>query len=110
MSKPGEKRPVLVIQLESGWLSTAKNQVVIFAPLIRCQDDNDLKEAKIQFQSDVIGNTEVVKRDETTLLPPSILLIFQSVRYRIIPVDIPFLAIPCPILPSETQGLTEHEE
>jgi hypothetical protein len=107
MNKRGEKRPVLVVQQQSGWLSTAENQIVIFAPLIKSEDEDAFKEAKIQFKKRN-ENMEVVKRDETALLPISIILIFQSVWYRIIPVEIPIFSIPCPILNLEAPNLVEH--
>jgi hypothetical protein len=85
-----------VLILETGWLATTKNQIFV---LISLQTPKDaVKEAKLQFRSDVIGDS---RHSETGLLPGSIILVFESVCFRTVPAGIPFIIVTFPTSPLE---------
>ncbi|OCK75870.1 hypothetical protein K432DRAFT_429112 [Lepidopterella palustris CBS 459.81] len=103
--RPDEPRPLpSVLILETGWLETMKNEVVV---LISLQTPKDaLKEAKLE----VIGCREDNRRGETKLLPGSIILVFESVRFRTVPAGLPFVILAFPTAPLELglAGQAEH--
>jgi hypothetical protein len=84
-----------MFKLHAGWLATDRNQVAIIIPIWR---EDAPQGVKLVAQSTAKDDHRCA---ELQLEPSSAILIFERVKYHIIPTGVPFLAVLLPTLPLE---------